>query len=232
MRTLRINKLRYEIRCEDNSVYGALIPFFNRLNIIFGPNSVGKSSIITGIIYGLGAEKSLGIFKNNQNPFKPEFYRSIDGKKIVSSHLLLEITNGHEIVTIKRNIIGKTNFCIVKSCELEYFDLTENHVNLLVNDDVMSEQGFQGYLFKFIGWDIVKVPKYDGSISSLYMENMIPLFFVEQRAGWSQVQARQVMRYHIQDIKKIVFEYLMGLDKFNIHKSEIELEELREELNH
>lgn len=230
MRTILINKLKYNIYCEDNSIYGALIPFSSGLNIIFGPNSVGKSSIITGIIYGLGAEKALGIFKNNQNPFKPEFYRSIDGKKIISSHLLLEITNGLETITIKRNIVGTNNFCTVKYCEVEHYDMTDKYINFLVTDDVFSEHGFQSYLFKFIGWDIVKVSKYDGSTANLYMENMIPLFFVEQRAGWSQIQARQVIRYQIQDLKKIVFEYLMGLDKFNVHQREIELDELKRKI--
>ena len=82
MSKLIINKLTYTIITQDDMKYGATIPFKNGLNIIYGPNSVGKTSIITGIIYGLGAEKGLGIFKTIQNPFKPEFYNSIDGKNI------------------------------------------------------------------------------------------------------------------------------------------------------
>ena len=91
MSKLIINKLTYTIITQDDMKYGATIPFKNGLNIIYGPNSVGKTSIITGIIYGLGAEKGLGIFKTIQNPFKPEFYNSIDGKNIKTSYLLLEI---------------------------------------------------------------------------------------------------------------------------------------------
>ena len=53
---------------------------------------------------------------------------------------------------------------------------------------------------------------------------------MEQRAGWSQIQARQVSRYNIKDVKKVAFEYLFGLDKFNLHLSEIELREKLSEL--
>src|SRR3989344_7395653 len=109
MRNLIINRLKYCITCEDNTRYGADIKFRKELNIIFGPNSVGKSSIITGIIYGLGAEKNLGIFQTTQNPFKPEFYKEIDGKPIKESYLLLEISNGKTILCIQRDIIGYTH---------------------------------------------------------------------------------------------------------------------------
>ena len=91
MRHLFVNKLQYTIKCADDSTYGARVEFKRGLNIIYGPNSVGKSSIITGIFYGLGAEKVLGVFGNRDNPFTPEFYRDIEVRKIVESYLLLEI---------------------------------------------------------------------------------------------------------------------------------------------
>ena len=67
MLRLKINKLSYNIKTKDDCLYGAEIPFKDGLNIIYGPNSVGKTSIITGLIYGLGAERGLGIFKSIQN---------------------------------------------------------------------------------------------------------------------------------------------------------------------
>ena len=106
MSRLIINKLVYNIVTTKDEKYGATVPFKEGLNIIYGPNSVGKTSIVTGIIYGLGAEKGLGIFKTVQNPFKPEFYQSINGDEVKTSYLLLEISNGKEIVTIFRYIKG------------------------------------------------------------------------------------------------------------------------------
>src|SRR5690348_16123423 len=100
MSRLIINKLVYHIQTMEGDRYGAEIPFKAGLNIIYGPNSVGKTSIITGIIYGLGAEKGLGLFKSIQNPFKPEFYKTIEGKVVKTSYMLLEISNGTDVVTI------------------------------------------------------------------------------------------------------------------------------------
>ncbi|AKB50443.1 Chromosome partition protein smc [Methanosarcina barkeri str. Wiesmoor] len=226
MRNLFINKLEYSILCADNSNYGALIEFKKGLNIIYGPNSVGKSSIITGILYGLGAEKSLGIFKNKDNPFKPEFYDKIEGKKIIESHLLLEINNSDTTVTIKRNIKGKKDICTVKDCNLEQFHSVSDSKNYILGNGTMDEYGFQRFLFNFLKWEIVEVLGYDGDTKKLYFENLVPLFFIEQKAGWSQIQARQITRYNIRDVKKISFEYLFGLEKFDIHLLELQKKEI------
>lgn len=224
MRNLVINKLKYTIHCADSSTYGALVEFNKGLNIIYGPNSVGKSSVITGILYGLGAERGLGIFKNN--PFKPEFYEKIDEKLIVESYLLLEINNSHKTITIKRNITGKNNICTVKDCAIENFCSTSDSKNYILDKGTMEEYGFQRFLFNFLGWEISDVIGYDGNNTKLYFENLIPLFFVEQKAGWSQIQARQITRYNIKDVKKISFEYLFGLKKFDIHLLELKKKEI------
>ncbi|MFD0752055.1 hypothetical protein ACFQZS_18010 [Mucilaginibacter calamicampi] len=232
MSRLIINKLIYQIVTIDNSKYGAEVPFKDGLNIIFGPNSVGKTSIITGIIYGLGAEKGLGIFKSIQNPFKPEFYQKIDNRDVKRSYLLLEISNGTDIITIFRYIVGGDNtLAAIKRCAASDF-FTNDHTEklIVVGDGVFSENGFQRYLFQFLGLHQVELPTYDQKLSKLYLENILPLFFVEQRAGWSQIQARQVVRYNIKEVKKVAFEYLLGLDRFKIHISEIKLKELENEL--
>lgn len=232
MSRLIINKLIYTVITQDDVKYGATIPFKNGLNIIYGPNSVGKTSVITGIIYGLGAEKGLGIFKTIQNPFKPEFYNSIDGKNVKNSYLLLEISNGIDIVTIFRYIKGKElHIAAVKKCTADVFFRTDEVIKLIVSGEgVFSENGFQNFLFNFIGLNQVELPTYDNKLSKLYFENILPLFFVEQRAGWSQIQARQVTRYNIKDVKKVAFEFVFGLDRFNLHLSEIKVKELGERL--
>jgi len=232
MSKLIINKLIYTVITQDDMKYGATIPFKKGLNIIYGPNSVGKTSIITGIIYGLGAEKGLGIFKTIQNPFKPEFYNSIDGKNIKSSYLLLEISNGVKIVTIFRYIKGgELHLAAVKNCPAdEFFKIAGDTKLIISGEGVFSENGFQNFLFNFIGLQQVELPTYDNKLSKLYFENILPLFFVEQRAGWSQIQARQVTRYNIKDVKKVAFEYVFGLDRFNLHLTEIKVKEIETRL--
>jgi DNA repair exonuclease SbcCD ATPase subunit len=232
MQRLIIKRLIYNVVTHDNRIYGADIPFRDGLNIIFGPNSVGKTSIITGLVYGLGAEKGLGIFKSLQNPFKPEFYKAIDGHAIKTSYLLLEISNSNSIVTIFRYIKGGDISIVgVKHCSAtDFFKTNDVEKYIVSGEGVFTENGFQNFIFNFLNLSQVDLPTYDQIFSKLYFENILPLFFVEQRAGWSQIQARQVTRYNIKDVKKVVFEYLMGLDRFNIHLSEIRMEDMQAHL--
>jgi predicted ATPase len=231
MRNLTIKRVKYLVETESSNKYQADVSFETGLNIIYGPNSVGKSSLITGIIYCLGGEKSLGIFQNKQNPFKPEFYDKIENEKVKSSYVLLEISNGTEIFTLARSILGKTDVVGLKETTIESFNKVTEIKYLIANGEgVFSDDGLQTFLFNFLGWNAVNLPTYDGALSKLYFENLLPLFFVEQRAGWSQIQARQVMRYGIRDIKKVVFEYLLGLDRFESHVKEIERKEVQEKL--
>jgi hypothetical protein len=232
MKSLIINRLKYFITTSDNSEYGADVPFQPGINIVWGPNSVGKSSIVTGIIYGLGLEKSLGVFKLNQNPFKPEFYSKIEGKSISRSYLLLEISNGSKEITIFRYLKGeKTNIVAVKDCKIANYESTSEFIKFIIEGEgVFSENGFQNFIYNFLEMPIVEVPSYDGKDVKLYFENLAPLFFVEQRAGWSQIQARQISRYNIRDVKRVVFEYLMGFDRFDIHLLELEKKEIDERI--
>ena len=231
MRNLVINRLQYRIKTGSEKNFGADIKFKTGLNIIYGPNSLGKTSIITGIVYGLGVEKSLGIFRNDQNPFKPEIYDRIEGEKITRSYVLLEISNRTETVTLARSIIGKTDVTAVSKCTIDDFDQTIEREYLVASGEgVTKEGGFQYFLFDFLDLEMVDVPTYEEKLSKLYFENLAPLFFVEQRAGWSQIQARQVTRYGIREVKKVVFEYMMGLDRFDAHILEIQKKEIQEKL--
>lgn len=231
MRNLIINRVKYLVETTNSNKYQADVPFKLGLNIIYGPNSVGKSSLITGIIYCLGGEKSLGIYQNKQNPFKPEFYDKINNEKIKSSYVLLEISNGAETVTLARSIINKTDVVGIKETTIENFNKSKTIKYLIASGEgVFSDDGLQTFLFNFLGWNAVTVPTYDGTMSKLYFENLLPLFFVEQRAGWSQIQARQIMRYGIRDVKKVAFEFLLGLDRFESHIKEIERKEVLEKL--
>lgn len=231
MKNLFINNLEYIVKTTKNSQFGAKLKFEKGLNIVYGPNSLGKTSIVTGIIYALGGEKGLGIFKKKQNPFKPEFYDSIEGEKISYSVVILEISNGKKTVCLIRSIINKTDVVGLKECSLAEFESTSKIEYLkALGDGVMLKGGLQYFLYDFLNIPIIEVPTFDGSTSKIYFENILPLFFVEQRAGWSQIQARQVTRYGIRDIKKVAFEFTLGLDKIESHVLEIKRREVAENL--
>jgi hypothetical protein len=242
MKKLFVNKIKFKVIDEDNNTYGVKNPlnpqldylFFNKgVNVIYGENSIGKSSILTGIVYCLGGEKIFGVTAL-QSPFKPEFNSLINNKKVVNSSCLLEINNGEETISISRDIMGENkNICVVKFCKLEDFEKEESLKKYIINSKgVFTEDGFGKFLFDFLGWEIVQVPQFDeGEKSPLYFENLLPLFFIEQKRGWSQIQSTQTTQYGIRDVKKISFEYLLNLDLFKNHMIELEQKSHQQKIN-
>src|SRR5262249_16051254 len=49
-----------------------------------------------------------------------------------------------------------------------------------------------------------------GRMVPIYLENLAPLFFIEQHDGWTEIQSRQVGRYRQQEISQVVVEFVLG----------------------
>lgn len=49
-----------------------------------------------------------------------------------------------------------------------------------------------------------------GTPAEVYLENVAPLFYIDQDEGWTDLQALQVSRYGQQQITEIALEYLLG----------------------
>ena len=78
--------------------------------------------------------------------------------------------------------------------------------------ETMKDQygGFQRFFVEWMGWPREPVSTFGGAEAEVYVENLMPLFFIEQHDGWVDLQARQVTRYRQQQIAQVVFEYLLG----------------------
>ena len=44
----------------------------------------------------------------------------------------------------------------------------------------------------------------------MYLENLVPSFYIDQTEGWADIQAQQIGRYGQLEIKEIAVEYLLG----------------------
>lgn len=44
----------------------------------------------------------------------------------------------------------------------------------------------------------------------MYLENLVPSFYIDQTEGWTELQAQQIGRYQQLEIKEIAVEYLLG----------------------
>ncbi|RVU29038.1 hypothetical protein EOT10_04170 [Streptomyces antnestii] len=73
------------------------------------------------------------------------------------------------------------------------------------------ELGFHRELAEFLGWDLPQVPGFNTAEVSLYLEALFPLFYVEQKSGWSGVAPRMPTYLGIRDVLKRSVEYVLGL---------------------
>src|SRR5207248_8268768 len=88
------------------------------------------------------------------------------------------------------------------------------------------EAGFHRMLADFIGWQLPRVRRFDGSETTLYLETIFPLVYVEQKAGWSSMPAAFPNYLQIRDVGRSAVEFLMGLDtrELELQRQRLDLE--------
>lgn len=219
---LGLTILNLEVIVETNGgVFSGKIKFDKGLNIIRAENSSGKSTLINAIAYGLGLEDILGPAR--RRPFAKSLYESICDNKldenmffVRSSRVKLLVENSSGIqALIERDVSGDHQKAKVSSNEVtrDYFFGSAGNVG-----SAKSERGFHNWLAGFIGWILPDVVKFDGGESKLYLQCIFPLFFIEQKRGWSEVQANTPTHYGIQNVKKSAIEFCLGIDRFEQEK--------------
>ncbi|MCP4976793.1 MAG: AAA family ATPase [Maribacter sp.] len=197
------------------------IPLFKGLNVIRAENSSGKSTCVNAIAYGLGLEPILG--PRSKRPFPKSLYEVIyDNKQeenpffVSYSRVSITATNnmGKTAITT-RDILGDEN-------KVSIFQDGETHDYFLGSagsvGSAKSERGFHHWLAEFIGWDLPNVVTFDGNEIKLYIECVFPLFFIEQKRGWSEIQANIPTSYGIKNVKKSAVEFCLGIDSFEHDK--------------
>jgi DNA repair exonuclease SbcCD ATPase subunit len=85
------------------------------------------------------------------------------------------------------------------------------------------DDGFHSYLARYLGWELPQVPRFDGSETTLYLEAIFPMMFVEQKRGWSTIQGPFPTYLRIQDIARRVMEFLLDLEAGRIRRERAEL---------
>lgn len=205
----------------DGGRFSTSIRFEDGLNIIRAENSSGKSTCINSIAYGLGLESILG--PSRKRPFPKSLYEVIYDNKIeekpysvIRSSVSMSIENRNgELATLRRDILGDHNKVAVsiEGKSIDYFLGSAGNVG-----SAISEKGFHNWLAGFIGWSLPSVVTYDGKEAKLYLECIFPLFFIEQKRGWSEIQANSPTHYGIKNVKKSATEFCLGIDSFEHEK--------------
>ncbi len=219
--SLRIRHLR--LRASTlNGEYGADIPFPDGLVLLHLHNTRGKSTALKAIVYALGMERMFG--QINVAPLTPAMTSRLkDGGSewdIAESWVYLEIQN-HEgkTATLRRKVAGEGGqdrrvIDVWEEAMITATSVVQPSKAYFARDpgSAQNEAGFGAWLANFVGWSMPQVMRHDGSLGPLYMECVMPLFFVEQSQGWTGIQAGTPKAFGIRHVERKVIEFLLAMD--------------------
>lgn len=235
--TLRLRHLRLRAFTQDGP-YGADFPFETGLNVIWADNTKGKSTSMQALLYVLGMEKMLSPSREVPVPHALTTYLLKDDESelaIINSFVELEIENGAgTIVTVRRPIkepgIDTRLVTVWFGPMLTEQSATAPSRRFFVRDPgaFQREDGFLHFLEAFIGWDMPVVRKYEGPEGKLPLETVVPLFWVEQKRGWSAIPAAIPTYMRVRDVQKRAVEFILDLD---VHKLELQRQRLKEKID-
>ncbi|MCP3418638.1 hypothetical protein NLM16_31465 [Bradyrhizobium brasilense] len=219
-----------------DAVYGTDVPFGPGLNVLWADNTKGKSTCMQGMLYALGLERMLSPRREIPLPHAMTSYLNTDDNKrveVLESSVSLELENSEgQIITVNRSVKGSTDTRLVTvdfGPALTDEGATLRRQNFFVLDAgaAQREDGFHHFLEGFVGWRLPQVRRYDAPETKLYVETVFPLFWVEQKFGWSAIPAAIPTYMRIREVHKRAVEFIMDLD---VYKLEMQRERLSERI--
>jgi len=237
---IKLRALKLEVFSKNNEKHEGYLEFkTSGLNIVRAENSMGKSTCVQSIIYALGLESMLVIkhevplppaMKSIINVLKGEVEKELE---VSRSYVYLEIENDNsDIVTIQRSVKSDQDIMLMKIYEgailTKNKKVISNPLELYARlaGSAKNELGFYNWLKKFMAWDLPQVNLMRGSLTELYIESIVSLFIIEQKSGWTQIQAN-TPHFQIRDVKKRAIEFVLSLDA---HKNYLKYQNLKREI--
>lgn len=235
--SLRLRQLVLRVQTGEG-LYGTRISFSDGLVLLRANNNMGKSTCLQAIIYALGLERMLGPSSSIPLPHAMTQYVE-DGDReipVLESEVLLEVENqSGERLSIQRSVLGKRDVRLVTTWEgpkLTDPAGTFSQRDYFVRDPgaAQNEAGFSRKLADFVGWQLPTVRRFNGSECPLYLEAICPLFFVEQKHGWSGIQANLPTFFGIREMAKRSVEFVLNLDAARMIEERQQIEQAEAEL--
>lgn len=223
----------------DGDSFGYQLAFEEGLNLIRADNNMGKTTLLTSILYSLGWEGMLG--PTRTPPFKPSATEEIEGAK-GSRHRVLGSSASAElegdlgaVITVERAIKSDSERSeLVKTWRgrglTDQGDVTKQGDYYAREPGAASRAaGYQSFLDSFIGWTMPLVSRFEGDPVPLYAEVVAPFLFVEQTRGWSRIAATVPRYLGIRDPDRRAVEFLLSMDSLTRSRERGDLIAQREE---
>jgi hypothetical protein len=241
---MRLRLRQFEFRAATvDGPFGVSLPLSPGLVVLRGDNSSGKSTCLQGIVYALGLEGMLSASRAIPLPHVATAWLTDEamGREpvVLESHVTLEFENeAGQIATVRRYAKHSS----VDTQLVTVWDgpvLTEQRSGLRQSayfvrrpGAAQREAGFHHWLADFVGWQLPEVARFDGTTSPLYLETIFPLFFVEQKRGWSGIQALTPTYLRIRDVGRRNVEFVLALSGGDVAAERQILREKMDALRH
>ncbi|MBB6447299.1 hypothetical protein [Bacillus benzoevorans] len=250
-----IEAIKIRIIAKSGKKYGRYLSFLveddiSEVNMIFGKNTLGKSTLIESIVYGLNGEAIYGKKQKEIINFKLLLRKFMD-EKLEHAEIYLQLQNYGERVVVQRDAVEKNEPVIVfRNVSLEKHDTgkslddratEKDYYKINKDKNIIGNQTYQEFLFSFLGVEPIRKVGEDSEEENdnkeerliFYIQNLLPLFVVPQEA-WTDIQATNP-KYEIADVKKTAFEFLLNLSNADVAKYRHSLEfynsQLRQKMN-
>jgi hypothetical protein len=236
--SLRLRRLRL-VAQTDEGPYGVDIPFTDGLVLLRAHNSRGKSTCIQAVVYALGLEAMLTMRHDVPLPHAmTDRLTSADGDlKVRESWVTLEVENGEgRHLTVQRwarsdeydtNLIRTWDGMALSNPD-DGGRQRDTYARL--RGAARSGAGFLNVLEGFLGWHLPILTRADSTPAKLYPEMVFPLFFVEQKRGWSAIQAQMPPYAGMPEPRQRAIEFTLALDFYERSRKRRELQEQIDQL--
>ena len=211
-----IHVSQIEVRgLSDAGPFGGSMTLAQGLQVISAGNAYGKSLAATVVVWCLGAEPLYGTRDSDLSCFPGAVRDELElpgstTARVLSSECSVRVLHqdGRQL-RLSRAIKGDNTVVHVE----EHDNGGEiRQSKLLARRQTMQDDhgGLQRFLFDWLHWPRVEVSTFKGVKSEVYLENLLPTFYIDQNEGWTDLQALQIGRYGQQQISEIVIEYQLG----------------------
>jgi hypothetical protein len=226
---LHVRAIRLRVQTGDGE-FGADVKFETGLNVLEARNSMGKSICIQSILYALGMEGMLGPRHDVPLPdAMTDRLETPDGTTtdVRESRVWLEVEGIEGRVATfarwaKHKTIDPHLVTVWDGPVLTDGGAFREHDHLVRMQGVDREVGLHNFLKAFMGWAPPEILRTDGTAVPLYLEYVFPLLFVEQRGGWSGIQAQEPS-FFVPEAKRRAIEFLLDLHLYERMKARLEL---------
>lgn len=193
--------------------------FSGGLNVLNAPNTWGKSTLLQSMVFVLGLEGMLSA--SRQAPLGEAMTRVVDSEHgrsaVVESAVTLTLQNMTGKYLRARRFaksldVGSTLIQTWSADSEDGLREAPQYDTFVREPGAASrEAGFHRVLTDFLNWQLPAVPNFDGGETPLYLELLFPLFYVEQKFGWSGIVPRIPTYLRVREPLRRSVEYVLGL---------------------